>query len=91
MIDTHCHLLPGVDDGSPNMAVTIEMATIAYKDGIRKIVATPHVYNPGFSFHMIREKTEHLNSILKSRGLDLEIYPGAEIVTGLNSEIIKQY
>lgn len=40
--DLHCHILPGVDDGSPNMEETIKMLEKAYSMGVRNIIATPH-------------------------------------------------
>ena len=41
-IDMHCHILPGVDDGSRDMDETRAMLRIAYEEGIRAIIATPH-------------------------------------------------
>lgn len=46
MIDLHCHLLPGVDDGAPDLAVSLAMARCAVADGIRVMACTPHIY-PG--------------------------------------------
>jgi len=44
MIDIHCHILPGMDsDGPRDQAEALEMGIIAAADGIRLIVATPHV------------------------------------------------
>jgi protein-tyrosine phosphatase len=42
MYDIHCHLLPGVDDGSKSWEMTDAMLAVARKDGIRHIVCTPH-------------------------------------------------
>lgn len=42
MIDVHCHILPGVDDGAKSWDVTVEMCRLAKQDGISHIVATPH-------------------------------------------------
>ena len=42
MIDLHCHILPGLDDGPTGMEESVEMARAAYGDGTRVIVATPH-------------------------------------------------
>jgi protein-tyrosine phosphatase len=50
MVDIHCHILPGIDDGSKSWEMTAQMCGMAAKDGITHIVATPHsndtyVYN----------------------------------------------
>jgi len=42
MIDIHCHILPGVDDGSRSWEMTLEMCRLAIRDGISHLVATPH-------------------------------------------------
>lgn len=42
MVDIHCHILPGVDDGSRSWEMTTEMCRVAVRDGITHIVATPH-------------------------------------------------
>ena len=42
MVDIHCHILPGVDDGSESWEMTAEMCRVAAQDGITHIVATPH-------------------------------------------------
>ncbi len=46
MIDLHCHMLPGIDDGAPDLATALEMARIAVADGITRVACTPHIY-PG--------------------------------------------
>jgi protein-tyrosine phosphatase len=43
MIDLHCHILPGIDDGPVEMQTSIDMARIAADDGIKTIVAPPHI------------------------------------------------
>ncbi len=48
MIDVHCHILPMVDDGPKSMAEAEAMLKMAYEDGIRTIVATPHRHHPMF-------------------------------------------
>jgi protein-tyrosine phosphatase len=45
MVDVHCHILPGLDDGPENIEVSIEMAEAAIADGITHVVATPHCSN----------------------------------------------
>ena len=42
LVDIHCHILPGVDDGSPDMETSRAMIRDAYEQGVRYIIATPH-------------------------------------------------
>lgn len=46
MIDLHCHMLPGIDDGAKDLATALEMARLAANDGVRVVACTPHIY-PG--------------------------------------------
>lgn len=49
MVDIHCHILPGVDDGPKDWEVSAEMCRIAAADGVTHIVATPHA-NDEFAY-----------------------------------------
>ena len=51
MIDIHCHILPGIDDGPRTMEESLGMAAAAIADGITQVVATPH-FNSEFSFDL---------------------------------------
>ncbi|GAB2320063.1 hypothetical protein IRB23SM22_23300 [Alkalibacterium sp. s-m-22] len=42
MYDLHCHILPGVDDGSKSLEESIKMAKLAVSEGITHILVTPH-------------------------------------------------
>ena len=44
MIDLHSHILPGLDDGASTWEDSLQMARMAVEDGIRTMVATPHLY-----------------------------------------------
>lgn len=80
MIDIHCHLLPGLDDGPASMDDTVMMCRLAARDGIRAIIATPHAnsqYSP--CPEQMRQYVQILNNALQKNGLDLTIYPGAEV------------
>lgn len=46
MIDLHCHILPGIDDGAKSVDEALELINLAYSQGIRRMVATPHI-QPG--------------------------------------------
>ena len=43
MIDLHCHVLPGIDDGPETMDGSLELARAASDQGTTVLVATPHV------------------------------------------------
>ena len=81
MIDIHCHILPDVDDGSATLDESLTIARQAVADGIRAMVATPHVCNGVYktSAALIRKEVVSLNAALQSAGIPLTVYPGAEV------------
>ena len=82
MIDLHCHILPGLDDGAQSLDEAVEMARIAEKDGIEKIVATPHLFRNNYmheDLSIIEEKRKELNKTLKVDNIHVEILSGAEV------------
>ncbi len=83
MIDIHCHILPGLDDGAGNMSDSIEMAELAVSSGIKSIVATPHCNIPG-GYHnywslTLQDEIKELQSELNKRKIPLTIYCGQEV------------
>jgi protein-tyrosine phosphatase len=80
MIDIHCHILPGIDDGPETMAETISMFRIAGADGITKIVATPH-YRHGEApdISRIQEKIAGVKEQLLKNRISVELLCGADI------------
>jgi len=82
MIDLHCHILPGVDDGAKNMDQAIAMGRCAWDDGIETIVATPHVYRENISqadFAAIRQKRKELGRAFREKGIPVQLMAGAEV------------
>ena len=59
MIDIHCHILPGIDDGAKTIEDSIDMAKEAVREGIHTIIATPHHKNN----HYNNEKTSILEKV----------------------------
>jgi protein-tyrosine phosphatase len=81
MIDFHCHILPGIDDGAQNLEQSVAMAKIAVEDGISGIVCTPHVSTvfPDNNRARIMACVEQLRTRLLEEAIPLEIYPGSEL------------
>ena len=81
MIDIHCHILPGLDDGAQTIEESLKMVRIAQSEGIQKIIATPHHIEG--SYHNAKEKiirqVEILNEAIKEEEIPLEIFSGQEI------------
>ena len=80
MIDVHCHLLPGVDDGSSSMEETKEMIRIAVEDGISNIIFTPHIRRPWLERPMkkVTDAFEQVRTWVREVYPDLGIYLGSE-------------
>ena len=82
LFDIHCHILPGVDDGSKSMEMSLDMLQIAYEEGTRQIVLTPH-YMVGRNRYETGElagKYEELKAKAKELYPELELYLGNEIL-----------
>ncbi|MBD0379772.1 tyrosine-protein phosphatase [Paenibacillus sedimenti] len=92
LIDTHCHILPGLDDGAGTMDDAIEMACDALQQGIHTIVATPHHANGKYDneAEAVENAVNVLNGELKLRSIDVTILVGQEIrlFLGLVDEIL---
>ncbi len=81
MIDIHCHILPGLDDGSSDINESLGMAKMALSDNITHIVATPHTLNGFFENDpkKIERHLEYLNSQLIRHSINVNLYGGAEV------------
>ncbi|MEA2115030.1 MAG: CpsB/CapC family capsule biosynthesis tyrosine phosphatase [Thermodesulfobacteriota bacterium] len=79
MIDIHCHILAGIDDGADRLQTSLAMATMAARDGITTIIATPHTDGVIVNQRVVQQAVDQLNTELAIRGIDLEIAAGYEI------------
>jgi protein-tyrosine phosphatase len=91
MIDVHCHILPSIDDGSSSMEESLAMARIAAADGIRTIVATPHVKNDIPLPSLIADKINLLTSLLKQEDIPINILAGGDVASILPIEVVSLY
>ena len=80
MIDLHSHLLPGIDDGAPDLEASVEMGRAAVAGGVEQIVATPHVSGtyPNDPRGLAARVAE-VQAALDQAGVPLRVHRGAEV------------
>ena len=91
--DIHCHIVPGVDDGSPDTATSIELLSRMKEWGLRRIYASPHVADDVFenSPDTLDPALEELQEAVKKTSLDMVIERHAEYRIGeLSTRQIEQ-
>ncbi len=88
MIDLHCHVLPGIDDGPETIEGSVGLARAAVAAGIGTLVATPHVNSrtPNDAATIAR-LVDRLNARLAAEQVELGVLPGAEIAISHLDEI----
>ena len=81
MIDIHCHILPGLDDGPSNMDKAVAMALAAVLSGTSRIIATPHFNDGVFEVtpKMVKASVGVFTGVLEEKKIDLKVLPGGEI------------
>ncbi len=81
IIDFHSHILPGIDDGAENAAMSEKMMKMEKSSGVDAIVATPHFYMSEQSMESFLEKREKAFEQIKDKAdnLDIDIHLGAEV------------
>lgn len=91
MIDLHCHILHGIDDGARDLSESVRMAKKAVEQGIRTIVATPHHLNNRYENpkQSIIDRVRKLNQVLLEEKIDLNVLPGQE--TRIYGEMVEGY
>ena len=90
MIDLHCHLLPGIDDGPDTLEAALKLCRIAVEDGITHAVVTPHIH-PGRwenNRESIQRKFQSLKVIVEHKGIPLRLGFAGEV--RLSDQIMQQ-
>jgi len=79
-VDSHCHLLPGIDDGPRGEREALAIARLLIEMGVRRVVATPHVIADVYpnTTERILAAVDSVRRLLRDSGLALEVVPGAE-------------
>lgn len=81
MIDLHCHLLPGIDDGASDMKQSLALARIASDNGIKKSIVTPHIQPGRFDndINSIRAAFINFQQALQKKKISLQVGMAAEV------------
>ena len=81
MIDIHCHLIPGIDDGARDMADALSLLRLAKEDGINRMVLTPHIHANRFdnTKEKIFNALVNLKAEMVTANIDLPIAAAAEV------------
>ncbi len=79
-VDIHSHLIPGIDDGAPDVSTSLELLRQMAEMGYRKVITTPHVYKEFFpnTKESILEGLAELNEALEIEEIDIQVGAAAE-------------
>jgi protein-tyrosine phosphatase len=91
VIDLHCHILPGIDDGALDLPDSLAMARVAVADGIDVIAATPHIrHDHDVRIPELAGRVDEVNGELRDAGIPVEVVTGGEVaepaLDGLTAE-----
>lgn len=80
MIDLHSHLLPGIDDGAPDLEHALELARAAADQGTRVLAATPHLRAdfPDVHADELASRCDEVRAAIEEEGIELEVVQGGE-------------
>jgi Capsular polysaccharide biosynthesis protein len=81
LIDLHCHILPGVDDGSKDLQMSLDLAKVAVDQGISHILVTPHHMDGDYTNHKndVIKETNDFQNALNAQQIPLTVFPGQEV------------
>ena len=86
IFDMHCHIVPGVDDGSKSLEESMAMLEMEYRDGVRNIILTPHFRYDMFepSDELVQKQYLRLKEAAAGKYKDLNLYLGCELHTSMD-------
>jgi protein-tyrosine phosphatase len=80
VIDLHCHILPGLDDGALSLEDSVAMARQAEEDGIAVVCATPHIrHDHKVHVEEIAARVRSVQQELDDHGVGVRVVPGGEL------------
>ena len=88
--DIHTHMIPGIDDGSPDEETTFKMLKMSYDKGVGNIILTSHYNEMRNQTADVKEHIEKVQNIASRISDDLNVYAGNEIFYTNNSKRLLQ-
>ena len=81
LVDIHCHVLPGVDDGAASMQMAMDMLTRAESEGVGTMVMTPHIrsHDEEDRDAIHARRFAELQAAATEAGITIELFLGAEL------------
>ncbi len=80
MIDLHCHLLPGLDDGAADLADAVAMGRQAAASDVSHICATPHIrHDHDVKIYELPDRVALVGDALAADGCSVQVLPGGEV------------
>lgn len=91
IVDLHCHILPKIDDGSPNLESSLMLAKQAVNDGVTHILCTPHHLDNEYVNHKddVIKITNEFQKELTANQIPLHVFPGQEV--HINGDLVSKY
>lgn len=97
LVETHCHILPALDDGAPDVQTSLEMIDRLKKQGARAIILTPHYYSDSISLNdFIAKRDRAFNELMQALPQDspvlipaAEVYISDYIFSNINLDALK--
>ena len=88
LIDLHCHILPGLDDGARDLDDSLAMARQAQADGIGVVCATPHI-RPDHDVRIdeLAGRVAELNEAIAREGIAVRVVAGGEVAEPVAAEL----
>ena len=93
IIDMHCHILPGLDDGAQSLEEAVRALQEAKKQGIDQVILTPHHYpDSDMPIELIFQTMKQLEDAIQENEIGIKLYPGHECLyyTDLPEKLDKQ-
>lgn len=77
--DMHCHIIPGVDDGSESLKMSMEMIRMEIEQGVTDIMLTPHYFVDRTDTNVIIKRYHELQDEIRRQKLPVQVYLGSEL------------